>query len=125
MNILIVDDSPIFVRVFETYLRSLGHSTSGLTDPKNVKDHLNKNNYDVILMDIVMPDIDGITLTDQLRKNGCELPIVIVTGMGDNEELIQAAIIAGANGYVQKGRGPDEIYKTITGATKNTLTSTR
>ena len=48
-----------------------------------------------------------------IRKHCPELPIIIFTGLGYDEEMMQAARYAGANGYVSKGLGPSEIYAAV------------
>ena len=74
---------------------------------------LETNPCDAAILDIGMPDIDGITLISLVRKRHPHLPIVIFTGLGYDEEMMKAARVAGANGYVSKGLGPNEIYASL------------
>jgi CheY-like chemotaxis protein len=60
-----------------------------------------------------MPKIDGLTLITQVRAKHADLPIVMFTGLGYDEDAMQAARKAGANGYVSKGLGPSEIYSAL------------
>jgi DNA-binding NarL/FixJ family response regulator len=60
-----------------------------------------------------MPEMNGIDLLGKIRPKYPDLVIIIFTGMGYEEDLIAAARAAGANGYVSKGLGPSELYKTI------------
>ena len=113
MNFLVVDDNRLLNRFLVTYLRSKGHSCSSLTDGSKVESWLNLNPCDAVILDIGMPKIDGLSLISIIRTTHTELPIIIFTGLGYDEEMMQAARYAGANGYVSKGLGPSEIYSAV------------
>jgi two-component system OmpR family response regulator len=113
MNFLVVDDNRLLNRFLTTYLRSKGHSCSSLTDSSKVLSWLDLNPCDAIILDIGMPKIDGISLISMIREKFAVLPIVMFTGLGYDEEAMQAARKAGANGYVSKGLGPSEIYSAL------------
>lgn len=113
MNFLIVDDNRLLNRFLSTFLRSKGHSCSSLTDGSKVEAWLDAHPCDAAIFDIGMPKIDGITLISVIRQSYPDLPIIIFTGMGYDEEMMQTARYAGANGYVSKGLGPTEIYSAL------------
>ena len=113
MNFLVVDDNRLLNRFLTTYLRSKGHGCSSLADSSKVLDWLAKNPCDAVILDIGMPKIDGISLISMIRDRHSALPIVMFTGLGYDEEAMQAARKAGANGYVSKGLGPSEIYSAL------------
>lgn len=113
MNFLVVDDNRLLNRFLTTYLRSKGHGCSSLTDSSKVLSWLDLNVCDAIILDIGMPKIDGISLISMIREKFPALPIVMFTGLGYDEDAMQAARKAGANGYVSKGLGPSEIYSAL------------
>ena len=113
MNFLVVDDNRLLNRFLTTYLRSKGHGCSSLTDPSKVVSWLDLNPCDAIILDIGMPKIDGLSLISMIREKFTIMPIVMFTGLGYDEEAMQAARKAGANGYVSKGLGPSEIYSAL------------
>ena len=113
MNVLVVDDNRLLNRFLTTYLRSKGHGCSSLTDSSKVLSWLDLNACDAIILDIGMPKIDGISLISMIREKFPALPIVMFTGLGYDEDAMQAARKAGANGYVSKGLGPSEIYSAL------------
>ena len=88
----------------------MGHSCAAILDPTEVESWLDQNPCDAVILDIVMPKIDGLELISIIRKRFLDLPIVIFTGLGFDEEMMQATRDAGANGYVSKGLGPSDIY---------------
>ena len=113
MNFLVVDDNRLLNRFLTTYLRGKGHTASSLTDSTKVTAWLELNPCDGLILDIGMPKIDGISLIAVVREKHPELPIVMFTGLGYDEDAMQAARKAGANGYVSKGLGPSEIYSAL------------
>ncbi len=113
MNFLVVDDNRLLNRFLVTYLRGKGHTASSLTDASKVEAWLETNECDAAVLDIGMPKIDGLSLISVIRQTHAELPIIIFTGLGYDEEMMQAARFAGANGYVSKGLGPSEIYSAL------------
>ncbi|HEY2343638.1 MAG TPA: response regulator, partial [Chthoniobacteraceae bacterium] len=84
-----------------------------LTDGNKALGWLEANPCDAIILDIGMPKIDGLSLISMIREKFAELPIVMFTGLGYDEEAMQKARKAGANGYVSKGLGPSEIYSAL------------
>jgi len=113
MNFLVVDDNRLLNRFLVTYLRSKGHACSSLTDGSKVEAWLDLNPCDALILDIGMPKIDGLSLIGIIRVRYADLPIIIFTGLGYDEEMMQTARNAGANGYVSKGLGPSEIYSAV------------
>jgi two-component system OmpR family response regulator len=113
MNFLVVDDNRLLNRFLTTYLRDKGHTAFAVSDAERVDSWLESNPCDAVILDIGMPKVDGITLITVIRDKCPELPIVIFTGRGYDEETMQAARKAGANGYVSKGLGPAEIYAAV------------
>ncbi len=113
MTFLVVDDNQLLNRFLTTYLRDKGHHAFSLTDGQKVVAWLGQNDCDAIILDIGMPKIDGISLVSMIREEHADLPIVMFTGLGYDEEAMQRARKAGANGYVSKGLGPNEIYSAL------------
>lgn len=113
MNFLVVDDNRLLNRFLTTFLREKGHDAASLSDSAKVEPWLEENPCNAIILDINMPGIDGLALISMIRVNFADLPIVMFTGLGYDEEAMQAARKAGANGYVSKGQGPSEIYAAL------------
>jgi two-component system, OmpR family, response regulator len=113
VNFLVVDDNRLLNRFLVTYLRDKGHAATSLTDATKVESWIENNPCDAVILDLGMPKIDGLSLISVIRKRVSELPIIIFTGLGYDEEMMQAARYAGANGYVSKGLGPSEIYSAV------------
>lgn len=107
---LIIDDDPGVARFLVTYLRQKGHTCDSLTDGFETATWLAHNDCEVIIVDLKMPKVDGITLTAFIREINVTVPIIVFTGMGYNEAQMHAALRAGANGYVSKNLPIEQLY---------------
>ena len=107
---LIIDDDPGVARFLVTYLRQQGHTAESLTDGFDTPAWLAHNDCEVIIVDLKMPKVDGITLTAFIRDINAQVPIIVFTGMGYDEHHMHAALRAGANGYVSKNLPIEQLY---------------
>ena len=76
---------------------------------------------DVVLMDLSMPDVDGVTATGLLREQHPEIQVVVLTGYG-NEVSVRAAVVAGARACLLKTVGVDELADAVRGVTQGRST---
>jgi two-component system OmpR family response regulator len=107
---LIIDDDPGIARFLITYLRQKGHTCEALTDGFQTANWLAHHDCDVVVVDLKMPKVDGISLISFIREINPKLPIVVFTGVGYDEEQMHAALRAGANGYVSKNLPIEQLY---------------
>jgi len=103
LNVLIVDDSKVIRSAIREILE-LGNIQ--VTEASNGKDALElvyNNVPDLVLLDVVMPGMDGISVLKTLRKSysKLQLPVILVTSLGSSSEIVQA-LDFGANDYVTK-----------------------
>ncbi len=103
-NILIAEDNPLNQQFIAYFLEKSGHRITSVTDGQAVLDALEKENYDIILMDIHMPRLNGTEATKQIRKSDApykEIPIIALTAYaidGDRERFLEA----GMDDYIAK-----------------------
>jgi len=107
---LIIDDDPGIAKFLVTYLRQRGHSCESLTDGFQTASWLAHHDCDVVIVDLKMPKVDGISLISFIREINAKIPIVVFTGVGYDEEQMHAALRAGANGYVSKNLPIEQLY---------------
>ncbi len=107
---LIIDDDPGIARFLITYLRQKGHTCEALTDGFLTANWLAHHDCDVVVVDLKMPKVDGISLISFIREINDKIPIVVFTGVGYDEEQMHAALRAGANGYVSKNLPIEQLY---------------
>lgn len=100
-KILVVDDEIIVIKSAERVLRSEGYDVEGVLSGREAMLKLEQNNYDLVLTDLKMPEVDGITLIRWLRNVKPSIGIVIITGY-PSQETIKEALELGIIDYVPK-----------------------
>jgi len=110
-KILVVDDdSTTSLLLFETFARVLGHEVTCVSSGKDALEVLSNNRFDVILMDIEMPELDGYQTSHHIRTTNALTPIIAITGSLDNN-LNARSKECGINATVLK---PFNIYSLST-----------
>ncbi|MGH8094802.1 MAG: response regulator [Chthoniobacterales bacterium] len=107
---LVIDDDPAITEFLSAYLKEKGHSCAALTDGSQTAAWLELYDCEVVVVDLNMPKIDGISLITYIRGIQPDLPIIVFTGIGYEEERMHAALRAGANGYVSKNLPIEQLY---------------
>jgi CheY-like chemotaxis protein len=101
LHILLVDDMSFIQQITSTMLMKLGHSCEVADHGELALAALKKGRYDLVLMDVKMPVMDGLTATRHARALGLNLPIIGISG--DTEEADKRACFdAGMNGFIKK-----------------------
>ncbi len=100
-RILIVDDEEPIQTLLVNFLSSLGHHCDMVSNGKEALKRLSQNRFDVVITDVVMPEMDGIALTQEISQNYPDLPVMVMTGFSD-EFSAQKALSAGAREFIKK-----------------------
>ena len=114
-TVLIVDDDAGVRKVLRRILGAEGYDVEEANDAFQALDALDANPPDAALLDIKMPGMDGLGLMDNLRQRGLEIPIVILTGHGD-EFTSSECLEAGAAGYLTKPPDRADLLLAVRGA---------
>ena len=101
-KILIVDDEHLTTEMLSTFLRIIGHDSEEAFSCKQARDKLAYVNPDVILLDIMLPDQNGLELCRELRHNPSTSSIPIFMISAHAPPMTREADSAGANGYLVK-----------------------
>src|SRR5918992_758669 len=110
VEFLLIDDDPAITKFLVTYLKQKGHTCEFLTEGFQTAAWLEYHKCDVVVVDLNMPKVDGISLITFIREINQQLPIIVFTGIGYDEERMHAALRAGANGYVSKNLPIEQLY---------------
>ena len=114
IRVMVVDDD----KIFRSGLKSILDPEEDLlvvAEAGNARDAVMEaatNNPDIVLMDIRMPEVDGITACRLIRSDHPEVKVLMLTSFED-EEAVLSSILAGAKGYLVKGVSPSELIKAI------------
>jgi len=115
-RVLIVEDDPFIADVYVLKLESEGYSVDTAEDGLKGLAALKRKKFDVVLLDILMPNMDGFKVLEQIKKNPSvsRIPVIILTNLSQKKD-IQKGIELGASDYIIKTKfTPTEVVKTIT-----------
>ncbi len=110
-SILIVEDEPSIAEVVELYLNRAGFQVQTAKDGRQAMSMLEKRIPDLVVMDIMLPEIDGLSLTRWLRDHS-NVPIIMVTARREEIDRI-AGLEMGADDYVVKPFSPQELVSRV------------
>lgn len=111
-HILVVDDEDSIREVVSTLLTAQGYHCTLAPNGARGYEMLQANSYDLILSDIVMPEMDGLKLLERVKSYNQDVPMVMVTALHDIATAIQA-IRAGAYDFLLKPFEKDQLYHTV------------
>jgi DNA-binding NtrC family response regulator len=122
LHILVVDDNEDLLYTFSLVLKKRGFYVETATDGLIAAEMYLKGDYDVTLMDIVMPVLNGVEAFRLIREKDPEASVILMTGYSD-EDLIQLALDEGAYCVMHKPIHIDKMIDTIHQATKSVAIS--
>ena len=106
MKILIVEDEEMIARLIRIGMEKAGYSCECVYDGKAAADLLEEKRYDLILLDIMLPEIDGYELLEYIRE--FEIPVIFITAKSSLEDKVKG-LRAGADDYITKPFEPPEL----------------
>lgn len=110
-NILIVDDQPEIAELLSIYLEKGGFNIIQANDGMDALMYISKGNIDLMLVDLMMPIIDGYQLISKVRES-MHIPIIIISAKQENQDKIFGLEI-GADDYIQKPFDPLEVVARV------------
>jgi DNA-binding response OmpR family regulator len=111
-NILIVDDEPGIVALLQEQLSADGFHTAVAAAGRDALAMADTGDYDLLVLDLGLPDTDGLTVLSELRARGRDIPVVILTARGDVNATV-AGLEAGADDYIAKPFRIDELLARV------------
>ena len=112
-HILVVDDEAQIRELLSIYLIKQGFTVSSAATSKETLRILEQSPVDLVVLDIGLADEDGLKVLADIKKHHPTLRVVMLTGMGFVEDLLQEAHQKGADGYVSKVLPLDELLMAI------------
>jgi DNA-binding NtrC family response regulator len=111
-RILIIDDDKAILRILTQILRKQGYDTDMAETGKETEEKIAQQRYDLALIDVKLPDADGIDLLSKIREAQPEIINIVITGFSSMENGIKA-INKGADAYLVKPVQTEELIKII------------
>ena len=120
LRILVVDDEPAILRFLRASLESQDYFVSAAADARTALDLIRRETTDLIVLDLGLPDMDGLDIIRQIRNRGDTLPIIVISGR-ENERAKVQALDLGADDYVTKPFGIAELLARVRTAQRHRL----
>ena len=108
MRILIVEDEPNLLRQLKTGLEAAGYAVDTATDGEDGHYLGTTETYDAVILDLGLPEIDGLTVLDRWRKDGRTMPVLVLTARDSWSDKV-AGLDAGADDYLAKPFQTEEL----------------
>ena len=110
-NVLVVEDDPTVAEVVTSYLERADHHTESIADGNTAAARLSDaadRSIDLVILDLMLPGLDGIEVCRRLRSVRPDLPVIMLTALGEEDDRI-AGLEVGADDYVTKPFSPREL----------------
>ena len=110
-RILVVDDEPLYVRLLKVNLEQEGYQIFSASDGEQALEMVSQNMPDLIILDVVMPKVDGITVMQRIRQFST-VPIILLTALGEEQDRVKGLNV-GADDYVVKPFSATELIARV------------
>ncbi len=122
-RVLVVDDDSTVAEVLETYLTRAGHRVERAVDGTGALDRASERPLDLVVLDLTLPDIDGLEVCRRLRDEHPDLPVIMLTARGDEDDRV-LGLQTGADDYVTKPFSPRELVLRVQSVLRRAPSST-
>ncbi|MFM2023170.1 MAG: hypothetical protein RIR89_562 [Actinomycetota bacterium] len=119
LKVLVVDDEPNIRDLLSASLRFQGHQVLTAANGNEAINKIVDNQPDVVLLDVMLPDISGFGVTKKIRSLGIDVPILFLTARDDTEDKV-TGLTVGGDDYVTKPFSLDEIIARISAIMRRT-----
>ncbi|GAB2599255.1 response regulator transcription factor [Pseudactinotalea suaedae] len=116
-RVLTVDDDPAILRTLGINLRARGYEVLVASDGRSALQAVREDTPDVVLLDLGLPDVDGVTVLRTVRENS-DVPVLVVSARAGSEDKVEALDL-GANDYVTKPFDLEELFARLRAATRH------
>ena len=117
MRLLLAEDEKELSRALTTILERSNYSVDAVYDGEEALEYLNSNNYDGLILDIMMPRVDGLTVLKKLREKRNLIPVLLLTAKSEVDDKVEG-LDAGANDYLTKPFAAKELLARIRAMTR-------
>ncbi len=112
MRMLVIEDNPDLSEILTRALTDQGYQVDAELDGRKGEERAATGDYDLVLLDIMLPGHDGVELTRNLRRRRVDTPILMLTALADTEDKI-AGLDAGADDYLTKPFEVEELLARV------------
>jgi two-component system KDP operon response regulator KdpE len=119
-RVLVVDDEPAILRFLRAGLTAQGYVVTELENGQRCIDAIRRGAADLLVLDLGLPDMDGLEVIRRIRAAGSTVPIIVLSSRNDEAAKV-AALDLGADDYVSKPFGVEELFARLRAAQRHRL----
>jgi DNA-binding response OmpR family regulator len=123
MRLLLAEDEKALSKALVAILERNNYSVDAVYDGQSALDYLEMDNYDGVILDIMMPKVDGLTVLKKVREKGNLIPISLLTAKSEVDDKVEG-LDAGANDYLAKPFHSKELLARIRAITRTQAVQT-
>ena len=118
MRLLLAEDETSLSKAIVTILKKNNYTVDAAYDGIEALEYLETNEYDGVILDVMMPRLDGISVLQKIRKSGSNVPVIILTAKAEVDDKV-LGLDSGANDYLTKPFASKELLARIRAMTRN------
>jgi len=118
-TVLVVDDERNIVELVQLYLRSEGYQVESAYDGREALEKIGAIHPDLVVLDLMMPHVDGLEVTRRLRQSDAKTPVIMLTAKGEDEDKVRGLDL-GADDYLAKPFNPKELVARVRAVLRRT-----
>lgn len=112
-RVLIVEDEKPLARALELKLQKAGFETSVAYDGEEAGKLLDGTVYDVVILDLVMPKVDGFTVLSKVRSRGAKVPVIVASNLGQPEDIDRAKTMGASEYFVKSSTALTDLVEKV------------
>jgi DNA-binding response OmpR family regulator len=121
-RILVVDDEPLYLRLLQINLKTEGYDVICASNGEEALDLVTNNSPDLVILDLMMPKLDGISTCERIRQFS-NIPVIMLTARGEEQDRV-GGLNVGADDYIVKPFSVTELVARVRAVLRRTVTST-
>ncbi len=112
-SVLIVEDEKPLARALELKVKHYGFLAKTAFNGKEALDILAKEKFDLILLDLIMPVMDGFELLEKMKERGLKTPVIVLTNLGQTEDAKKAKELGAVDYFIKSNTAIADVVKHI------------
>ncbi len=112
-RILLLDDEETIRQVLSFFFERNGFEVAALSTAQQAIELVDREQFDLAIFDVNLAGENGLELLRYFKTNSPQLPVIMLTGMSDSEELIDQAMFRGANGFMRKAEPLENLLQVV------------
>ena len=112
-SVLIVEDEKPLARALELKVEHCGFTAKSVFNGKEAMDLLSKEKFDLILLDLIMPVMDGFEVLQKMKEQNLKIPVIVLTNLGQTEDAKKAKELGAVDYFIKSNTAIADVIKHI------------